>query len=477
MQMIIDGIKVSSHTGEEIKIFNPAKGSLIDTVPSAGKTDIEKAINSAQKGKKEWRNISLYERCCKLQKFSEKVAENKKELSSILCKETGKSIIETKRDIERLINLFCEFAAKAKHLYGITMPDSFPGKEKDLVFTKREPLGVVVCIVPFNSPAVLFAHKVSPALTMGNSVIVKPSSDNPLTLIKLVELLLESSIPGNAIQIITGSGLKVGKWLSSSSKINAITFTGSTEVGIDVYKNASANLSRVFLELGGNDAFIVLYDADLELAVKEAREGRISNAGQVCCSPKRFIIHNSIKEKFTEKLVLQLKELNIGDPEDYSTDMGCLINERAALTVEEQIGKTIKQGAKCIYGGKRFNKTFFQPTVLTNVTPDMDVAQDMEIFGPVFPIIAFDTIEEAIEIANNTQYGLMAGLLTQNIGKGLQIAEKLESGGVVINGCGRYRNSDMPYGGYKKSGIGREGISITLQEMSQVKNYILKNIL
>jgi succinate-semialdehyde dehydrogenase/glutarate-semialdehyde dehydrogenase len=311
---------------------------------------------------------------------------------------------------------------------------------------------------------------------MGNSVIVKPSSDNPLTEVKLVELLLESGVPGNVVQVVTGSGAKVGRWLSSSSKINAITLTGSTVVGIDIYKNAAANLSRVFLELGGNGAFVVLDDANLELAVKEAKEGRTANAGQICSSPKRFIIHNSIKEAFTEQLISQLEGLKIGNPEDPDTDVGCLISEKAAITVEQQVEKTIEQGAKCIYGGKRFNKSFFQPTVLTDVTPDMDVAQDMEIFGPVFPIIGFDTIEEAIEIANNTQYGLMTGVITQNINRGLQVAEKLESGGVIINGSGRYRNPDMAYGGYKKSGIGREGISVTLEEMSQIKNYVLKNI-
>jgi succinate-semialdehyde dehydrogenase/glutarate-semialdehyde dehydrogenase len=474
--MIIDGKKVNSSTGEEIKVLNPATGDLIDTVPAASQDDIEKALDVAQEGKKEWRDTPLHKRCSILQTFTSKVEEDKEDLARLVCQETGKPINQSRGEIGRLINLFNGFAEKAKHLYGETMPDIYAGLEKDLLFTRREPLGVIACIIPFNFPVVLFAHKVSPALTMGNSVIVKPSSDNPLTEVKLVELLLESGVPGNVVQVVTGSGAKVGRWLSSSSKINAITLTGSTVVGIDIYKNAAANLSRVFLELGGNGAFVVLDDANLELAVKEAKEGRTANAGQICSSPKRFIIHNSIKEAFTEQLISQLEGLKIGNPEDPDTDVGCLISEKAAITVEQQVEKTIEQGAKCIYGGKRFNKSFFQPTVLTDVTPDMDVAQDMEIFGPVFPIIGFDTIEEAIEIANNTQYGLMTGVITQNINRGLQVAEKLESGGVIINGSGRYRNPDMAYGGYKKSGIGREGISVTLEEMSQIKNYVLKNI-
>ena len=476
MQMIINGRKVDSSTGEEIKVLNPATGDLIDTVPAASQDDVEKALDAAQEGKKQWRGTPLYKRCSILQIFTLKVEENKEKLAKMVCQETGKPIKQSRWEVGRIGSVFNGFVEKARHLYGKTMPDAYPGLEKDLLFTKREPLGVIACIIPFNFPMSLFCHKVSPALTMGNSVIIKPASDNPLTEIKLVELLLESGVPGNVVQVVTGLGAKVGKWLSSSPKINAITLTGSTKTGIDIYKNAAANLSRVFLELGGNDPFIVLDDADLLLAVKEARDGRIANAGQICTSPKRFIIHNSIKQKFTEKLISELKNLNVGNPEDPNTDMGCLISEKAAITVEQQVEKTIKQGAECIYGGKRFNKTFFQPTVLANVTPDMDIAQDMEIFGPVFPIIGFDTMEEAIKIANNTQYGLGAGVMTQSIKKGFQVVEKIESGRVVINGSGRYRNPDMPAGGYKKSGIGSEGISITLEEMSQIKNYVLKNI-
>jgi acyl-CoA reductase-like NAD-dependent aldehyde dehydrogenase len=477
MKMIIDGQKVAALDGKVCEVFNPATSEKIDAVPSATREDIERALDSAQKGKKIWADTPQYERSRILMKFADSVEKHKEGLAITLCKDTGKSIRNAQNEIEGIPGIFRGYAERANHLYGLTMPNSSPGAEENIIFTRREPLGVIACIVPFNFPATLYAHKVAPALAMGNAVIIKPASDSPLVDICLTELLLESGIPGSVAQIITGSGAVAGNYLISSPKIDAICLTGSTPVGIDVAKAGAQHLHHVFLELGGNDALIIFEDAELELAVEEVLMARILNAGQICMTTKRILVQNSVKDSFTRLLLEKLKAVKMGDPLDPQTDMGCLIKEKAAIEVENQVNHTIKQGAKCIYGGKRLNKTFFEPTLLVDVSPEMDIAKDMEIFGPVFPIIGFDTMEEALMIANSSIYGLMGGVMTRDINKAMKAAVGMECGGVVINGSGRYRTSEMPFGGYKMSGMGREGVCTALEEMTQIKTIVMKGVL
>ena len=378
MKMIINGQKKDSSNNMVIEIINPFNRDFLDTVPSATEEDLELALEYASAGKKVWGETPLYKRSKILLQFAEKIKEHREEFSVLLCKETGKTIKEARIELTSVHHIFRNFIEHANHLYGITIPDSQPGGENDIIFTRREPLGVVACIIPFNFPALTYAYKVAPALITGNSVIVKPPSDNPMTLIRMTELLLECGMPESAIQIVTGSGSVVGKYLVESSKINAVSLTGSTAVGIETAKSAAHNLHRVHLELGGNDALIVYEDANIELAVREAVLSRTTNAGQACIASKRFIVHNSIKDKFTHLLIERLNKLKIGDPLDPETHMGCLINENAAIEVKRQVDLTIEQGAKCICGGNIFNKTFFQPTVLEEITPDMDIAKDMK---------------------------------------------------------------------------------------------------
>ena len=294
-----------------------------------------------------------------------------------------------------------------------------------------------------------------------------------MTNIRMTELLLEVGVPGNAVQIITGKGSIVGNHLVSSPKIDAVTLTGSTEVGLSVAEVAAKNLHHTHLELGGNDAFIVLDDADLEVAANDLVFSRGMNAGQVCAAPKRIIVHNKVKDRFAEMLVEKLKKINVGDTADPDTDIGCLINEKAAIEVESQVQYTIDQGARCILGGKRTGGAYFPMTVLVDVTAEMDVAKDMEIFGPVFPLIGFDTDEEAVAIANASMYGLMSGIMGGEK-RAIKMAAQMESGGVIVGGTGNYRPLEFPFGGYKMSGLGREGISATLEEMSQLRTIVLK---
>ncbi len=477
MKMIIGGKKTDSKDGNVIEVFNPATQELLDTVPSATKEDIEMCLEIAQEGKKVWADTPLYKRAEILIKYAEAIEKNKKELAELECRELGKRIIECEFEVQVAANIFRGYVERANHLYGETIPtDNREGSANDIIFTRREPLGVIACIVPFNFPVELYAQKVAPALTMGNAIIVKPATDNPLAVTRLVELLIECGVPGSVAQVVTGRGSVIGKLMIPSPKIDAVSLTGSTDVGIDIFKESAQPFHRIFFELGGNDALIIFEDADMKLAVNEAFAGRMLNAGQCCCATKRILVQNSIKKEFTKRLINKLSEVIIGNPIDKNTEIGCLISEKAASEVEKQIELTIRQGAKLAYGGKR-DGAFYQPTVLTEVTDEMDIAKNMEIFGPVFPIIGFDTPEEALAISNGSQYGLNGGVITSDINKAIQTASKMECGTVVINGADNYRHLDHAFGGYKMSGIGREGIAYTLEEMSQVKTYVLKGVL
>ena len=466
-----------SSNGNIIEVTNPATGELIDTVPNVSLDDVNEATRIAEIEQKKWAEVSIYERAEKIYKFVDLVEKNKDRLAKLLSDETGKPIKEAIAEISNVKIGATAFVERAKHLYN----DSFPvgqeaGQEKTMQITIRQPIGVVVAILPFNFPSDLFCQKVPPALLMGNSIIVKPSNYNPLTLIEYVKLMLEAGVPAGVIQVLTGDGPTVGQALAANKKVHLVSLTGSTGAGIQTMETCSKNLTHVMLELGGNDAFIFLEDGDMDLAVKETIWGRLYNGGQVCCASKRFLIHNSRKQEFIDRMKEVISNLKVGDPSNMDTDMGPLINEQAAIRVEEFVNKTVAQGAKIVCGGKR-EGAYYYPTILDNVTKDMDVAKDMEIFGPVISVIGFDTEEEAIEIANQSSYGLCGNVITKDYAKGIKIAHKLECGGAVVNGASFYRSFEMPFGGWKHSGIGNEGVMTTLQEMSRLKTIVLKNIL
>ncbi len=476
MKMIIGGEYRSASDQSTVNVVNPATGEVFDTVPAATYEDTQEALENAKKGFLEWSQTPTHERLSILYHFADMLEENAEELAQIACREGGKAITLCRSEIAAALVVFRGFFEKARSLYGETfVRDTEERIINDFAFTVREPLGVVACVIPFNYPTELFAHKVAPALAVGNAVIIKPASDTPLANIFVTDLLIKAGVPGNACQIITGSGAKIGKWLAESEKINAISLTGSTEVGIETMGNCVKNLHHCFLELGGNDPMIMLEDCDMDLAVREAVNGRASNAGQTCCANKRFIVQNSIKEEFTQKLKAALEQVKVGDPTLDETTFGPVISERAAKDVESQIQHTIDQGAKCILGGKR-NGAFIDATLLVDVTPDMDIAGPLEVFGPVWPVIGFDTVDEAIQIANQIPYGLQSGVMTKDMKKAFKVASAMQAGGCVINGSGNYRNANQPFGGYKMTGLGREGIAHTLEEMTQMKTIVLKGI-
>ena len=465
-----------SSDGKVIEVYNPATNELIDTVPSLTKEDVEQAIDYADAHQKEWEAKSVIERCAVLSKFAQLVEQNKDELALLLSKETGKPIKEAYNEIANIQIGVPGYVEKVKHEYGdIIYRGTEAGQENTIQYTIQQPLGVVVAIIPFNFPSDIFINKVPPALLMGNAVILKPASVNPLTLTRYVELLVEAGVPAGIISVVHGSGSVVGKTLTSSKKVDMVSLTGSTAAGIDAAKNCAEHCAHSSLELGGNDAFILCADGDMDLAIEETVWGRLYNTGQVCCASKRFLIENSVKDEYIRRMVEKINSLKVGNPQDMGTDIGCLVSEEAAIEVERQVNETIAAGAKLVIGGKR-NGAFYEPTILDNVTPDMEVAKDMEIFGPVISVIGFDDLEEAVKIANTSIYGLSGSIITKDISKAIKVSEKMECGGFVINGASFFRSFEQPFGGWKYSGIGNEGIMTTLKEMSRMKTVILKNV-
>lgn len=476
MKMIIGDKFVSASTGETIPVTNPYDGSFVDDVPHASQSDVDLAVNYAMKAQKKWKNVPVNQKAELAMKFLELVQKRREELARLLTIESGKDITASRKEISNIPVAWRAFCEKAKHLYGHVIPNGMEaGHEKNIVLTKREPVGIVACIIPFNFPCNLFNQKVAPALLSGNAVIIKPASENPLTVCRLTEMLREAGFPSGVVQLVTGRGSTIGNYLCKHENIQALSLTGSSSVGVSVIRNAAESLKKVALELGGNDAFIVLEDADIDLAVREAVQARFYNAGQICCAPKRFLVHRSLYDKFVQESVNYASALKGGDPQDEQTQIGTLISERAAVEVEKQISLTVRQGAKLLTGGKR-NGAFISPAVLADVPADADIMHDMEVFGPVMPVTPFETEDEALTLANDSVYGLSGSVFTQSMDKAALFTGGLECGSVVVNGSSYFRSFEMPFGGWKKSGLGTEGVFSSFDEFTNIKCIALKNI-
>ncbi len=477
MEMLINGAWKQASSGATITVTNPYSNAVLDTVPAAAQEDVNLAVAGAVEAQRQWRKVPTVDRSEVIKRFVALLDRDKEELAQTLTAEMGKPILAARSEVECARDTFLSFAEKARHIYGTVIPAGCePGNEKTVLMTVREPLGVIACVIPFNFPCWSFSVKVAPAIIAGNTVVVKPSSDAPLTLLKMGKLMLEAGLPDGVLQMITGSGSTVGTWLCEHQDVHGITLTGSTPVGISTAKAGASHLAHVTLELGGNDAFIVLKDADLELAADQVVAGRMSNNGQVCCSPKRYLIQEEVAEEFTQKVLQRLTALKRGDPADPESQISCLVSEKAAKEVEEQVNHTIAQGAKLLLGGVR-EGSYYAPTVLTEVTPEMDVARDLEIFGPVVPILRVGDLDEAIEIANASSYGLGSSIFTRDMAGAARAAAELQSGAVVINGSSYFSTIEMAFGGYKHSGIGREGVSVSFDDVTQIKTVVMKNML
>ena len=468
MKMLINGEYTESLGGEWMDVYEPYSGALLDTVPRATEEDLDVALTAAVKAQKEWKKVPLYKRAEIILRFVELVRENEASLAETLCRDNGKPITQALGEIRNIYVVCPAFVEKAKHIYETVIPPGTEsGQDTTIQYIKREPVGVVCCIIPFNFPSNLFCQKVMPSLLMGNAALVLPPSGNPLTNLRLCSLLHEAGVPAGIIQCVTAPSA-VKEYAVRDKRVSFVSLTGSTETGIRTAAAAAGNLTPVALELGGNDPFIVFPDADMNTCIAEIFPGRLTNSGQICCACKRFIVHRSRLEEFTQRTLELVEGLRIGDPLDPDTQLSCLIDEKSAIIVEEQVRHTLTQGGRLLCGGSR-RGTHYEPTVIADVTPDMDIASDLEVFGPVIPIIPFDTEEEALQIANNSIYGLSSCIFTEDMHLIRRMADSLEAGSVIVNSASRLRTFEMPFGGWKLSGISTEGVMVTFNEVTRPK--------
>jgi acyl-CoA reductase-like NAD-dependent aldehyde dehydrogenase len=451
---------------QRIEVLNPFDTSVIDTVPRATVADVEQALVSAVEGAKVMRRLSSYDRSLILKRAAELIEQRAKDLAETITLEEGKIISESRLEVSRAVQTLTLSAEEAKRLSGEMVPlEGAPGSGNRLGFTLRIPCGVVVAIGPFNFPLNLIAHKVGPALAAGNSVIIKPATDTPLSALKLTEILLEAGLPPSAIQCITGSGSEIGDSLCSDSRVRKITFTGSREVGERICR--IAGLKKVTMELGSNSPLIVMPDADLEKVCQSIVATGYSNAGQVCISTQRVLVLESAYDKLLQALRPRVEAIGTGNPLDEKTLMGPMIREGDAIRVESWVREAVGAGAKLLVGGQR-NGSFFSATVVAGVNPTMRISCE-ELFGPAVAITPAESIEQAIFMANDSNYGLSAGIFTQNLDWAMKFAREVDSGNLHINWGPQWRADLMPYGGLKGSGFGKEGPKYAVQEMTELK--------
>lgn len=468
MKMFVAGQWVD--TSGRIEVKNPFDGSIVDTVPKAGPAEVEAALAGAVKGAAEMRATTGYQRYEILNRASRLMRERVNELGRLISQEEGKTLAEGRIEAQRATETIELSAEEAKRITGEVLPlDGASGGAGKLGFTLRVPCGVVVAITPFNFPLNLVCHKVGPALAAGNSVIVKPASDTPLSALRLVEILLEAGLPPAAISCLTGSGGELGAALARDPRVRKISFTGSRDVGEKICQ--IAGLKRVTMELGSNSPLVVMPDADLEKVARATLATGYGNAGQVCISTQRVIATAPIYNELLELLAPKVTALRTGNPLDEQTQMGPMIRESDAERVGEWIDEAVAQGARLVAGGRR-QGAMVEPTLVADVSPQMRISCD-ELFGPAVAVTRAATIDDAIRLANDTNYGLSAGIFTRDIDWAIRFAREVESGNIHINWGPGWRADLMPYGGLKESGMGKEGPKYAILEMTEVKTVVI----
>lgn len=452
--------------GEIQEIRRSYDQSVVGVVPLATPEELESALEAVERGFQTMSRLAAHERASILATTSQLIRRDREILARTIALEAGKALKFALIEVDRAVQTFQFAAEEAKRIHGETVPmDAALGSEGRMGFWIRVPRGPVVAIPPFNFPLNLVAHKVAPALGAGNSVIIKPASTTPLTSYHLGRLLVEAGAPAGAINVVTGRGSVVGDALVTDSRIKIVSFTGSPPVGKDIL--ARAGLKRVILELGGNSAVIVAADADLDKAFPAVVTGSFANSGQVCISVQRIYVHESRYGEFLERFVDSVKGLKVGDPLEPDTDVGPMISLEEAERAEAWLKEALDAGARVAVGGSR-EGALFQPTVLTHVTPDMKVAC-RELFAPAVSILPFTELEEAFALANGTPYGLQGAVFTESLDTAFRAIRELEVGGIMINDSSMYRADQMPYGGMKDSGLGREGLRFAMEEMTEIK--------
>ena len=462
--MRIGGEEVRTREVRQIEL--PYNGSPVGTVYVASGEQVDAAVGAAAAAARVMREMSLDERSAILRKAWQRLLELREEFALAISSESGKPIKEARAEVDRSAQTLLFSSEEAHRLCGEVVPmDASPAGKGRLAMTVREPRGVIAAITPFNFPLNLSMHKIGPALAAGNAVVHKPASATPISALKLCAILEDSGLPKGALNVITGPGGAIGEMLVRDPRVAMVTFTGSPEIGLRI-RNL-AGLKKVTLELGSNSALIVEEDADLEQAVPRSLIGSYANSGQVCISVQRIFVHRRIRDEFVERFVAGARRLTLGHPHDPATDVSSLITPAEAGRVEEWIAEAVGAGARLLAGARRRRATI-EPAVLADVPPAVRLWAK-EAFGPVAGINTYDSLEEAIERVNESEYGLQAGIYTRDIRKAFQAARGVHVGGFLINEAPAYRVDQMPYGGVKLSGTGREGPRYAIQEMTEPK--------
>ncbi|HAV3555364.1 succinate-semialdehyde dehydrogenase (NADP(+)) [Acinetobacter baumannii] len=448
------------------KILNPATLEIIGTVPNMGKAEAERAIEAAKEAWPLWKNKTAKDRSIILKKWFDLIISNADELAFILTSEQGKPLAEAKGEILYAASFIEWFAEEAKRVYGDIIPSPYPDAR---IVVNKQPIGVVAAITPWNFPAAMITRKVAPALAAGCPCIVKPAPETPFTALALVDLALQAGVPAEIFSVITGDAVHIGDAIFESDVVRKFTFTGSTPVGKMLLERSAKTLKKVSLELGGNAPFIVFDDADLEAAIEGALIAKFRNAGQTCVCVNRFLVQAGIYEKFIAALSQKIQNFNIGNGLEAGHDIGPLINTNAVKKVEAHIQDALDKNGRLVVGGKKHKagELFFEPTLIADVTADMDVATQ-ETFGPLAAVFKFEAEQQAVEMANATEFGLAAYCYTKDLGRAWRMSEQLEYGMVGIN-KGLISNEVAPFGGIKQSGLGREGSKYGIEDYLEIK--------
>ncbi len=451
---LIDGAWVQADSGATIDVINPATGLKIGTVPKGGKAETRRAIEAAERAFKTFRKTSALDRSKMLRRLHDAIMDNQDALAELLTMEQGKSLTEAKGEVGASAAYVLWFAEEARRTYGDVVPS--PWADRRILVTK-EPVGVIAAITPWNFPSSMLARKIGPAIAAGCTAVVKPASQTPYSGLAWGALAEEVGIPKGVVNVVTGSAGEIGDELCTNPLVKKITFTGSTEVGKILIQKAASTVKKVSMELGGNAPFVVFDDADIDRAVEGAVVAKYRNSGQTCVCTNRFFVQAGVYDAFVEKLAAASGKLKVGPGLDEGVQQGPLIDENAVEKVEELIADATEKGGKVVAGGKRhaLGGSFFEPTVIAQATPDMRFMKE-EIFGPVAPVFRFETEEEAVALANDTEYGLACYFYTGDLGRAFRVMEGLKYGMVGVNE-GLITTPEAPFGGVKESGLGREG--------------------
>jgi succinate-semialdehyde dehydrogenase/glutarate-semialdehyde dehydrogenase len=451
---LIGGKWVEADSGAKIDVVNPANGQALGSVPKCGQAETARAIEAAQKAFESFRKTTALERSKMLRKLHDALLDNQDSLAELLTLEQGKSLTEAKGEIGASAAYVLWFAEEARRTYGDVIPS--PWADRRVIVTK-EPVGVIAAITPWNFPSSMLARKIGPAIAAGCTSVVKPATQTPYSGLAWGVLAEEAGIPAGVINIVTGAAGEIGDELCTNPLVKKITFTGSTPIGKLLLEKAAGTVKKVSMELGGNAPFLVFDDADIDRAVEGAMTAKYRNSGQTCVCTNRFFVQSAVYDAFVEKLAKASKALKVGPGVDEGVQQGPLIDEKAVEKVEELVADATQNGGKVVAGGKRhaLGGSFFEPTVIADATPKMKFMKE-EIFGPVAPVFRFETEEEAIALANDTEYGLACYFYTSDLGRAFRVMGELKYGMVGVNE-GLITTPEAPFGGVKESGLGREG--------------------